>query len=350
MNAGTLLPLVDGSRAPIMVDLGSQDIPVQLCRSPHCTTLASLLESTPDGWWDGPSQGWRHVVARHAASLDLEPLAPYTRHDRLPAFLTSSLRTPAPTFDEQLDEIRMTKSGQVRTQVRQTFPEGIPETYDAFMTDPRASLNEVCDALHTYFQCVVAPLWPAIRAFLDREIIRLGYVLATQPAGEALNQIHPDIHVDGATLVVGSGGAQVDGPLVGRRLKLTPLMTARAGLLADLHGSGEIKIGYAAPGVEELWGHAREETPSGQLAELLGANRAVILSVLADRETTSGLAPRLDLAPATVSAHLGALAELGLVERARVGRRIYYQRSERGDRLVELFTAPAGPLGGSAAE
>jgi DNA-binding transcriptional ArsR family regulator len=59
--------------------------------------------------------------------------------------------------------------------------------------------------------------------------------------------------------------------------------------------------------------------------------------VLADLDvprSTGELSDRHELAPATVSYHLGVLLRAGLVVRQRAGRTVRYHRTERGDGLV----------------
>lgn len=54
--------------------------------------------------------------------------------------------------------------------------------------------------------------------------------------------------------------------------------------------------------------------------------------------TTTELAERLRLAPATVSHHLAALSAQGLVSSERHGRFVYYQLNARGRRLRDALT------------
>jgi DNA-binding transcriptional ArsR family regulator len=78
--------------------------------------------------------------------------------------------------------------------------------------------------------------------------------------------------------------------------------------------------------------------PPQQLAQLVGASRARVLAALKQPRTTAELAADLELAASTVSAHLSALAEAGLLERQRSGRAVYYCLSNRGRKLVALMS------------
>jgi DNA-binding transcriptional ArsR family regulator len=314
-DVSALRSVFDGCRDAIVVTLDdTRALPVRLCLSPHCTTLAS-------------------------SGRCVRPSSP-TR----PRFLTARLRDPAPSFAEQVDEIRATRPEQVSAEIRTMFTKGdVPAVYTSFVNEPAVALDRLCRTLTAYWDQVVRPSWGTIRVFLEREILNQGYRLATRPARVALNQVHPAISVTGNELHLARVPRHDRTRADGRELLLTPLATSRAGLFADLDGPGRIKIGYGAPGAHALWADRRDGlSRCAALAGLLGARRAAVLDALAQRTTTTMLAAELHAAPATISAHLGFLARVGLVERVRVGHNVYYQHSDRGDALVALFQDAAG--------
>jgi DNA-binding transcriptional ArsR family regulator len=79
--------------------------------------------------------------------------------------------------------------------------------------------------------------------------------------------------------------------------------------------------------------------PTVKLALLLGVGRARILIALYRPQTTIELALSLGLAASTVSAHLTALTEAGLLSRKRAGRSVFYQLNPRGQTLIDLMSA-----------
>jgi DNA-binding transcriptional ArsR family regulator len=89
---------------------------------------------------------------------------------------------------------------------------------------------------------------------------------------------------------------------------------------------------YPARGIATLW-EEPEAAPDG-LARLLGASRAAVLSDLGAPRSTTELAERLDLSPATASHHLAALRDAGLVTGRREGRAVLYVRTPLGDGLA----------------
>ena len=90
---------------------------------------------------------------------------------------------------------------------------------------------------------------------------------------------------------------------------------------------------YPARGMGGLW--QRPTTDSAEaLARLLGANRAAVLGELDEPASTTALAARLRLAPSSVSAHLSALRDAGLLTSRRVRHQVLYERTPLGIALL----------------
>jgi DNA-binding transcriptional ArsR family regulator len=88
---------------------------------------------------------------------------------------------------------------------------------------------------------------------------------------------------------------------------------------------------YPARGVALLW-EAADERP--ELAALIGAGKARILSALDAPRSTTELAAQLGLTPGGVSQHLSVLAGAGVVARTRERRVVLYARTALGDALA----------------
>ena len=92
---------------------------------------------------------------------------------------------------------------------------------------------------------------------------------------------------------------------------------------------------------------AKAEEAARVLAALANAKRLIALCHLLDGEKSVGqLAALVDLAPATLSQHLGRLRDLRYVETRRDGRTIHYRLSSPEVRalietLYRLYCAPA---------
>jgi DNA-binding transcriptional ArsR family regulator len=101
---------------------------------------------------------------------------------------------------------------------------------------------------------------------------------------------------------------------------------------------------YAARGIAGLW---LEGTPPATdewvaLAELVGETRARVLRHLVVPMTTREIARRCGITAGAASQHLTALTGAGLLARTRVGRRVYYEHSERGARVLEALRPSPG--------
>lgn len=327
-------------RTPLTIVAEGAQIRVQLCLSPHCSTVASLLEAASTAWWTGDPDGWEHAFKDRSGGVDVAALAPYTAYPAVPRFLTSSLDDPAPAFAAQLEEIRATPDDRARREVLETFGDNVPRAYLPFLREPARAIDALCTALHGYWTQVIEPFWPRMRVTLEREILRQAYAFTSRPAEVALHGVHPAMTFDGDVLMVQSVAQQERTELGTRVLMLTPLICASDGLIADVFDDDRVKIGYAAPGAQEVWDTAgRLPEPAEQLTALLGKSRARILAALSRPATTSALSTRLDLSLATVSEHLGALHGLGLADRTRVGRSVEYGLTPVGADLLELFEA-----------
>ena len=86
-----------------------------------------------------------------------------------------------------------------------------------------------------------------------------------------------------------------------------------------------------------MWRNAPTRRGDARMSAIFGSTRAQLLRKLVLPQTTLELATALDLKTPTVSEHLAAFAIAGVVNRVRVGRRVYYSLSERGLALSEAL-------------
>jgi DNA-binding transcriptional ArsR family regulator len=67
-----------------------------------------------------------------------------------------------------------------------------------------------------------------------------------------------------------------------------------------------------------------------------------VLADLGAARSTTEIAERLSLSPATASHHVTALRDAGLIAGRREGRAVLYSRTALGDQLVHSSSAPSG--------
>ena len=90
---------------------------------------------------------------------------------------------------------------------------------------------------------------------------------------------------------------------------------------------------YPARGIASLWQPVTGDADAA-LARLLGRTRALLLASLREPATTTTLAGRHDLAPATVSEHLAVLRGAGLITARRDRGQVFYATTGLGDSLL----------------
>lgn len=175
--------------------------------------------------------------------------------------------------------------------------------------------------------------WPRRRAVLERDIVRRAGLLAAYGWAEVAGGIRPDTPGRTGTAWLGDDTLRVnDHPgldlVVGDEGMAFVPMTPRGLWLSGRAGS--LTLVYTAHGTA-----AGGDVPAGDgLPDLIGRTRTLLLRALDRPTTTSQLAAALGVALGTAGDHLAVLRGAGLVTRARLGHRVFYQRTELGDALA----------------
>lgn len=182
----------------------------------------------------------------------------------------------------------------------------------------------------------VEPDWPRRRAIMERDIRHRAGVLAVSGWKHALDGMargvrwvdHESIQFSTQTFpdrVIGDDGL-VFVPHTGLIGQWTCEAPPRIALVYPARGA----LAAATPGVPGM-------------DRLLGHGRARIIAELATPATPSQLAALLDVSLGTVSSHLAALREAGVVTGRRSGRAVYYELTDTGDQLARLLTIASAP-------
>jgi DNA-binding transcriptional ArsR family regulator len=256
------------------------------------------------------------------------------------------LPPPGPCFDDELAQVRAADPATVVADLRVVYGEQPAPAVQRFIEAPEAGIAAAADAIARYWTAVLLPRWPRVRAVLESDIAYRGHAMAVRGAGALFDDLDPSVRWHDGTLSVDRPhdlAIDVDD----RGIVLLPLVFGWPRLIVAPEGACAPMIAYSPRGAESFWLGERPERDDA-LAGLVGPARDVLLRVLARPRTTTELAQGLGVTPSAVSQRLADLRRLGLVEPQRLGRRVYYRRSARAERLLELFAhADATPVAAS---
>lgn len=294
------------------------------------TMSAFLVLKSParHGWY----LTWLHAVRDVVAELDLGLLGVATpSRGHGPDFLWPSPTGPLTTIEDDLAQVQSTDPGIVAAELAEqarrldarTVPDGL---YQTLIGDPLTARDTLVAQQRLAWHALVAPLWDRMRGLLDADIT----TRSRQLADGGLEGLFADLHQratwqNDELHLTGLRHGVVD--LRGRGLVLVPTAFGWPNLgigPTDSRSTSPPALVYPMLGAARLWERAAQ--PSA-ISRLLGAGRASVLAETFLPGTTSGLAQRVGLAPATVSQHLSVLRDAGLVSASRRGREVLYRQT-----------------------
>jgi DNA-binding transcriptional ArsR family regulator len=280
-------------------------------------------------------------AAIQATGLDLSlPFALVPPTSYIADFVTPPPTTPLPDFADELATVAATPRELVIVNVGEmaaAHTGNLPNRaraealWAAMIADPDRYLVELVEVLAAYWELVVEPHWPRLRALLDADVLHRSRELARGGANGAFADLHADVAWDGQALTVAKKYRKVV-QLEGQGMVLVPCAFAWPSVLLMCDGPWQPTLIYPARGVATLW-ETGACTPTG-LAGALGRTRAELLSALAGPAATGELASRLGVTAGAVSQHIAVLRGAGLVVTQRVGRRTVHARTSLADALV----------------
>jgi len=282
---------------------------------------------------------WLRSLSGRLHGLALERLAALNPpRGYTPDFLVPLPSGPLGDIDDDLAALRATPIAHIRADMALFASQHRrgAEITAPYLAHPRREVRRLADVLEGYWGRALEPAWPRIRAILEADIAYRARRLTSGGPAALFADLSPSVSWNQPYLDVQVPAHSATFNLDGRGLLLVPSAFATRPVVSDrapwLPG-----VIYPARGIATLWQQA--SAAPGGLARLIGGSRATMLIDLAAPRSTTELAGRLSLSPATTSHHLTALREAGLVTGRRHGRSVLYARTPLGDALASSVGA-----------
>ncbi|MEU6147883.1 DUF5937 family protein [Streptomyces sp. NPDC047081] len=325
---------------PLTLHLGSDDL--TRCRfaiSPLCQTheaLRMLRRPSRHGY----HRAWLRRMDRTLTGLDLAPLWLFVPRPGgyTPDFLGPPPEEPYPSIDDELARMRATDPDLARAEMARSLAgtPGLAESPQgrAALDDPAATVRRLADLTELAWHALLAPDWPRHRAVLQADIAHRARKAAETGLDALLTGLHPTVDWAALTLTLSQYEDQADAQRPdGRGILLMPSVFVWPDVVSGFARPWQPTVIYPALGMGRLHTSSPARPPA-VLARLLGRQRAALLADLTVPAATTALADRHGLAPSTVSAHLTALREAGLLGARRQGHYVLYERTALGNALV----------------
>ncbi len=313
-------------------EFGAADLAgLRFAHSPMAELVASAfaLRAGPSPW---VRSTWTARVSAAVGGWPTLRAVLFGPHGYAPDFLTPVPSAARPRLADELAVIGATPADQVAEQVLAGWGAVAPAEIERFATDPRGALDVLITEIREYHEVAIVPLWPRLRTMADAEISARVRAAAERSPRALLDGLHPRLDWNGSALLLKYPDKTAEWSGAGQDLTLLPTGFAGPQVYAMTGSPAGRSLWYAPRGYGNLW--AAEREPDAALSALLGPTRAAVLTLLAAPASTGDVADRLGLAAATASHHLTTLRDTGLVAAERSGRRLLYQRTHLGDRLV----------------
>ena len=281
---------------------------------------------------------WLRRIGHAAAGLDLSALwLLMPRSGRVPGFLRPVPNGPCTPIDEELERVRATAPQTAYDDLARTLactPGGASTPQGrALLDDPARAVRDLADLTRLAWRAMIEPHWPRLRDLLEADAAFHARRFAEGGPARLFDGLHRALTWADGELTVESAEER-SRPAGGDGLLLVPSVFARPDVVCELDAPGPPSLLYPARGTAALWTQRSGDGVPEPLARLLGKGRAAVLTALVEPATTTALAQRLHLAPSSVSAHLSALRDAGLLTSQRCGHQVLYERTPLGIALA----------------
>ena len=282
-------------------------------------------------------RAWLDTINQNAARAQLpvlEALNPSAGW--IPDFLAPP---PSPTdrsVDDELAKIASYSPALVAADVQRSLDSAPTRRRRALLepliADPETALAQTVAELQWAWTTLIAPFWAPVRELITADIGYRSREITRSGLGPALRDLHASVTWADDAITIDPASQDVRIDVAGRGLALMPSAFAWPDVIFVHDPPWSPTIVYPARGIGDLW--SAPPTPSAGLAGILGTTRALLLTDLALPSTTTALATRHQLSPATVSTQLGRLRDAGLISGQRLGKEVHYRRTPLADALI----------------
>lgn len=288
--------------------------------------------------YDGWRRSAQHSVDRAGMNLRfLYALVPPTNY--VPDFLAPPAAPEPASIEDELALVRATPLARVRTELRLIEHWLEPGTDRRRVAEVRVLRHQpglvrdrAADELHAFWELVLAPDWPRIRACLEADVALRARELARGGPALTFASLADGVRWRRDTLEVRRPFA-VDVSLNDEGLVLMPSVFAGNRLGGATDPPSPPTVWYRAHDVHQIW--RTDSTPVPQALErVLGTTRARILAVLARPLATTAVAAELGVAAGHIAEQLAALRGAGLVHAHRSGRQVLNRRTALAEQLL----------------
>ncbi|MDI2130524.1 winged helix-turn-helix domain-containing protein [Yinghuangia seranimata] len=283
---------------------------------------------------------WRDRSAAALAARDLPSVHALVAHAAtgyVPDFISPVPVHFAEAVEEQLHRVATAPTERIGYEaaiILQGHPwcaegvDGTPGRFaamaEAIQRGERALADRAAQELEVFWKRVFANDWPRIQDRIQADIALRGAQSARDGLGAMVTGLAPQLRwrdggIDLTAPFASPARAEADG------LLLTPsLFRGPVGFAVDPPDAVRRQLPLITYPIADV----TQARPAGR-PRRLGATRAQLLQALAMPASTTEMARRLKLSQSTVSYHLQALYDSGLVQRTRQTRTVLYQRVEQ---------------------
>ncbi|WP_245996892.1 ArsR/SmtB family transcription factor [Streptomyces armeniacus] len=298
-------------------------------------SLRTLQQRRPGAMY-GPWQRWaRQRIPRsvHVLRSLVHPKG------AIPDFLTP---LGQPDLDTGLDAMLRTPKSLLRADLA-TFTEftnaRLPTWAGPLTEGSPRTLEAVAQAVRAWHETAIVPVGRHLHSRTEEARLSAARTLLAEGLDGMLSRLHATISWKAPVLELACPARDIDIHLRGRGLRLVPSLFCGREAAVNLNPGLPPVVIYPVSH-ETFWSPAHappdSKTGHGALGALLGPTRAALLRavVAGHGVTTSGLARRTGISPATVSHHTTVLRDAGLIATHRTGPNAHHIPTPLGTRLA----------------